>query len=174
RLGVPRLRRRRTADVDLGQVLHQLGERPRSARAEREAVARAHEAGVGPHLDGDGVGVGVVVPRAAHGTREGDGQPVDDDVGDLELHRTSPRHCARRSLSTSSESTMTMDAADTSAVAANSSGAWKPLASDDSTYPMPRRPANISTTSTPSRQNTTPSRMPASTVGTMAGSTTFQ
>jgi len=69
---------------------------------------------------------------------------------------------------------MTIDAADTRAVAANSSGAWKPLASDDRTYPMPRTPANISTTSTPSRQKTIPSRMPARTVGTMAGSTTFQ
>ena len=78
-------------------------------------------------------GVGVIVARGAHGTRKRDGQPVDDDVGDLELHRGSPRHCDRRSFNTSSESTMTIDAADTRAVAANSSGAWKPLASDDST-----------------------------------------
>ena len=34
--------------------------------------------------------------------------------------------------------------------------------------------ANISTISTPSRQKTMPSRMPASTVGTMAGSTTVR
>ena len=42
------------------------------------------------------------------------------------------------------------------------------------TKPMPRTPANISTMSTPSRQNTMPSRIPARTVGTIAGSSTFQ
>ncbi len=38
------------------------------------------------------------------------------------------------------------------------------------TWPIPRTPANISTTRTPRRQNTIPSRMLARTDGTIAGS----
>ena len=122
-LGVPGLGRGRAADINLGQILHERGERTGAPSPEREAVPDADGTGIGAHLDGHGIDVAVVVTRRPHGTRKRDRKPVDTNVGDLELHRRSPRHCERKSFNASSDSTMTMDAADTSAVAANSSGA---------------------------------------------------
>ena len=64
---------------------------------------------------------------------------------------------------------MAIATADTSKVKANSSGAWKALAKAESSKPMPRTPANISTTRTPRRAKTIPRRIAARTAGTIAG-----